>query len=55
MENEICNEVSSLLKKILNSQATFAFGQIDDIMLRLEPLKKDANATRFDNFVVLQS
>lgn len=39
------------LEKILKSQATFAFGQIEDIVLKLEPLKKDANATRFDKFI----
>ncbi|KAI2785826.1 hypothetical protein POX_h09587 [Penicillium oxalicum] len=39
------------LEKILNSQATLAFGHIDDIVLKLEPLKADANATRFDKFI----
>jgi hypothetical protein len=39
------------LEKILNSQATFAFGQIDDIVLKFEPLKKDTNASGFDKFI----
>jgi hypothetical protein len=39
------------LEKILNSQATFAFGQIDDIMLKLKPLKKNSSATSFDKVI----
>jgi hypothetical protein len=39
------------LEEILNSQATFAFDQIDDIVLKLGPLKKDTNATRIDKFI----
>lgn len=35
------------LEKILKSQATFAFGQIEDIVLKLEPLKKDAQCYSF--------
>ena len=39
------------LEKILNSQATFAFGQINEIVLKLEPLKKDTNASGFDKII----
>lgn len=33
------------LEEVFNSQATFAFGQIDDIMLKLDPLETNTNAT----------
>lgn len=39
------------LEKVLNSHAIFAFGQIDDIVLKLDPLEKDTNATLFDKFI----
>ncbi|KAJ5259332.1 hypothetical protein N7478_012313 [Penicillium angulare] len=39
------------LEETLNSQATFAFGQIGEIFLRLEPLREHSNAGRFDQII----
>ena len=39
------------LEDILISQATFAFDQIDDIVLKLEPLRRNTHANGFDKIL----
>lgn len=52
LENRVMRLVrEQKLDTTLHSQATSALGQIDDITLRLEPLKIGSNASRFDQFI----
>ncbi|KAJ5778498.1 hypothetical protein N7520_001744 [Penicillium odoratum] len=39
------------LEDTLSCQANFAFGQISEIVLKLEPLRKQSNASQFDQFI----
>lgn len=39
------------LEETLNSQAAFAFEQIVEIFLKLDPLRKQSNASRFDQII----